>query len=79
MLENAIAMFLLHRLGFTEILIIVLIILVLFGPKFLPKLSKQVGKTVHDWQKVGEKHSTAPDGIIEVEPIELDKESEKNA
>ena len=64
------------RLGFTEILIIVLIVFVLFGPKYLPKISKKVGESLHDWKEVGDKagqKAPAPDGIVEVEPIEVVK------
>ncbi|MBP3700542.1 MAG: twin-arginine translocase TatA/TatE family subunit [Lachnospiraceae bacterium] len=74
MLEHAITMSLLHRLGFTEILIILVIVFVLFGPKYLPKISKKVGQSVRDWQQVGDKvgeKAPAPDGIVEVEPVEV--------
>ena len=33
------------RLGTTELLIILLIVLLLFGPKYLPRLGKSLGKT----------------------------------
>ena len=36
------------RLGFSEILIILVILLVLFGPKDLPKIGKRMGETVRD-------------------------------
>lgn len=77
MLNNAITLSMLHRLGFTEILIILLIVFVLFGPKYLPKLTRKVGQSVRDWKEVGEKvgeKSSAPDGIVEVEPIEVVRE-----
>lgn len=64
------------RLGFTEILIILVIVLVLFGPKYLPKIGRKVGESVRDWQDVGDKvgqKAPAPDGIVEVEPIEVVK------
>ena len=74
MMNMAAVPMLVGRLGFTEILIILVIVLVLFGPKYLPKIGKKVGEAVRDWQdsgdKVGQKAS-APDGIVEVEPIEV--------
>ena len=36
--------------GFTEILLIVLIILVLFGPKRLPELARACGKAVNEFK-----------------------------
>lgn len=74
MLEHAVAMSLLHRLGFSEILIILVIVFVLFGPTYLPKLSKRVGQSVRDWQEVGDKvgeKAPAPAGMVEVEPVEV--------
>ena len=64
------------RLGFSEILIILVILLVLFGPKYLPKIGKRMGETVRDWQDVSDKagqKASAPDGIVEVEPVEVVK------
>ena len=64
------------RLGVTEILIILVIVLVLFGPTYLPKISKRVGESVRDWQDVGDKagqKAPAPKEIVEVEPIEVVK------
>lgn len=34
------------RLGTSELLMILLIVVIIFGPKQLPKLSKMVGKTI---------------------------------
>ncbi len=39
------------RLGIGELLIILLIVLVIFGPKQLPKLSKIFGKSVKELKK----------------------------
>ena len=33
------------RIGSTELLLIVLVLLVLFGPKYLPRIGKSLGKT----------------------------------
>ena len=76
MMNMAAVPMLVGRLGFTEILIILVIVLVLFGPKYLPKISRKVGESVRDWQDVGDKvgqKAPAPDGIVEVEPIEVVK------
>ena len=76
MMNMAAVPMLVGRLGFTEILIILVIVLVLFGPKYLPKIGRKVGESVRDWQDVGDKvgqKAPAPDGIVEVEPIEVVK------
>ena len=39
------------KIGVTELLIILLIVLVIFGPKQLPKLSKTLGKTISNFKK----------------------------
>ena len=76
MMNMAAVPMLVGRLGFTEILIILVIVLVLFGPKYLPKIGKKVGESVRDWQDIGDKvgqKAPAPDGIVEVEPIAVVK------
>ena len=45
---NAISM--LARLGTTEILLIVLVIVLLFGPKLLPKLGKTMGDSIRGFK-----------------------------
>lgn len=39
------------KIGVTELLLILLIVLVIFGPKQLPKLSKTLGKTISNFKK----------------------------
>ncbi|MCI7812971.1 MAG: twin-arginine translocase TatA/TatE family subunit [Lachnospiraceae bacterium] len=39
------------KLGTTELIIILLIIVVLFGPTQIPKLSRMFGKSVKNFQK----------------------------
>ena len=34
------------KIGTTELLIILLIVLLIFGPKYLPRLGKSIGKTI---------------------------------
>jgi sec-independent protein translocase protein TatA len=38
-------------IGFTEVLIVLAIILILFGPKKLPELARAVGNSVHEYKK----------------------------
>ena len=39
------------RIGMNELLVVLAIVLVVFGPKQLPKLSKMVGKTVKNFKE----------------------------
>lgn len=38
------------RIGMNELLVVLAIVLIVFGPKQLPKLSKMVGKTVKNFK-----------------------------
>ena len=39
------------RIGMNELLVVLAIVLIVFGPKQLPKLSKMVGKTVKNFNE----------------------------
>ena len=39
------------KLGVWELLIILVIVLIIFGPKALPKLGKSLGKTIGNFKK----------------------------
>ena len=41
----------LGKLGTTELLVILVIVIIVFGPKQLPKLSKMFGKTIKNFKK----------------------------
>ena len=41
----------LGKLGTTELLVILVIVIVIFGPKQLPKLSKMFGKTIKNFRE----------------------------
>ncbi|MBW2983574.1 twin-arginine translocase TatA/TatE family subunit [Candidatus Woesearchaeota archaeon] len=38
-------------IGMTEILVILAIVLILFGPKKLPELARSIGKAVREYKK----------------------------
>ncbi len=40
-----------HKIGMTELLVILAICLVIFGPKALPKLGRSIGKTIGMFKK----------------------------
>ena len=58
-------------LGFTEIVLIVLVVLLLFGAKRIPELARSIGKASAEFKK-------AKDGIIN-ETNEMLDAAEKNA
>ena len=58
-------------LGFTEIVLIVLVVLLLFGAKRIPELARSIGKASAEFKK-------AKDGIIS-ETNEMLNAAEKNA
>jgi sec-independent protein translocase protein TatA len=65
--------------GHTEVLLIIFIILLLFGAKKLPELSRSLGKSLGEFKK-GQKEGTEPDpedGDTEKKEIVDSEESEK--
>lgn len=56
--------------GGSEIFIILFIILLLFGAKKLPELSRSLGKSLGEFKK-GQKEGTEPDELDEVEKREI--------
>jgi sec-independent protein translocase protein TatA len=53
--------------GHTEIILIVFIILLLFGAKKLPELSRSLGKSLGEFKK-GQKEGTEPDQLEPDQP-----------
>jgi sec-independent protein translocase protein TatA len=56
--------------GHMEIILIVFVILLLFGAKKLPELSRSLGKSLGEFKK-GQKEGTEPDKEDEVEKKEI--------
>lgn len=56
--------------GQTELLVIVFVILLLFGAKKLPELSRSLGKSLGEFKK-GQKEGTEPDKEDEPEKKEI--------
>jgi len=63
--------------GQTELLVIVFVILLLFGAKKLPELSRSLGKSLGEFKK-GQKEGTEPDKEDETEKKELISEETEN-
>jgi len=58
-------------IGFTEILIIILFVLILFGAKRIPELARSLGKASYEFKKAKRELSNEADELL--------KEPEKNA
>ena len=52
-------------LGATEIGIIVAIILLLFGPKQIPRFAKSIGETIRELRRIGNEAETEPKKLEE--------------
>ena len=61
--------------GTPEILLIIFIILLLFGAKKLPELSRSLGKSLGEFRK-GQKEGIEPDQEDEVEKKEIESKEE---
>ena len=61
------------KIGIWELLIILVIVLIIFGPKALPKLGKSMGKTIGSFKKgLNEDDDDEP----EVKAAEIEKRSD---
>src|SRR5215213_10417703 len=50
--------FILEGLGTTELLVIVVVALILFGPRKLPQLSRSLGKSLGEFKRASEEFKT---------------------
>lgn len=41
-------------IGLPEVIIILVIVLIIFGPKKLPKLARAIGESVHEYKKAAD-------------------------
>lgn len=64
------------KIGTTELLIVLAIVLVIFGPKALPKLGRSLGKTLGSFKK-GLKDDEEDDGEEEVVVVKKKKTEAK--
>lgn len=66
-------------IGFPELIIIFILILLLFGPKKLPEFAKFLGKTIKEFRKTVDEAKTTIEDEIEKSDIATDlKEIDKD-
>jgi len=61
---------------FPEIIVILLIALLLFGPKKLPEIGRTLGKAVRELRKAAREFSSSVEQLDVSEELNADKESE---
>jgi sec-independent protein translocase protein TatA len=67
------------RIGFPELIVILVIALVIFGPGKLPSLGKSVGEAIKEFKKASSElmNDTPAEGKIEEKTEEIKKEEVK--
>ena len=66
------------KLGTTELIFLLIIVLVIFGPKNLPKLAKMFGKTMNSFKKGMEDTDDSSDDDEKKSEKKAEKKSDKN-
>jgi sec-independent protein translocase protein TatA len=61
-------------LGFTELIIVLVVALLVFGPKNLPQIGKAIGKGIHEFKKAAKGAYTDDD---ETEPEQISGHTEE--
>lgn len=64
-------------LGFTEIILIVLFILIVFGAKRIPELARAMGRASYEFKKAKESLSTESRELMEAAEKSAEKEEKK--
>ncbi|GAB4368878.1 MAG: hypothetical protein Kow00128_14640 [Deltaproteobacteria bacterium] len=57
-------------IGFQEMLVILVVVLIFFGPKRLPDLAKSLGKGIAEFKKASEEVRKGIDEVVREEPTE---------
>jgi TatA/E family protein of Tat protein translocase len=62
----------LESLGTTELLVILVVALVLFGPRKLPELSRSLGKSLNEFKRAGDDFKRTWEREVALESVERD-------
>lgn len=64
------------KMGIWELLVILVIVLLIFGPKALPKLGKSMGKTIGNFKKGLNEDDDDEDGESKAKAAEAEQKSD---
>ena len=67
----------LESLGTTELLVIVIVALVLFGPRRLPELSRSLGKSLNEFKRASDDFKRTWEREVALESVERDAAIER--
>ncbi len=65
-------------LGFWEIVLIVIVVLVLFGPKRIPELARSIGRASYEFKKAKKDLETESKELIETSEKAAEAEDKKS-
>lgn len=70
-------LFIFEFLGTTELLVILVVALVLFGPRKLPHLSRSLGKSLGEFKRASEEFKQTWEREVALESVEKEREVER--
>lgn len=70
-------LFIFEFLGTTELLVILVVALVLFGPRKLPQLSRSLGKSLGEFKRASEEFKQTWEREVAMESVEKERETER--
>jgi sec-independent protein translocase protein TatB len=71
-------LFIFEFLGTTELLVILVVALVLFGPRKLPQLSRSLGKSLGEFKRASEEFKQTWEREVAIESVEKERETEQS-
>jgi sec-independent protein translocase protein TatB len=70
-------LFIFEFLGTTELLVILVVALVLFGPRKLPQLSRSLGKSLGEFKRASEEFKQTWEREVSMESVEKERATEQ--
>lgn len=70
-------LFIFEFLGTTELVVILVVALVLFGPRKLPQLSRSLGKSLGEFKRASEEFKQTWEREVALETVEKEREIER--
>lgn len=70
-------LFIFEFLGTTELMVILVVALVLFGPRKLPQLSRSLGKSLAEFKRASEEFKQTWEREVAMESVEKEREVER--